>query len=81
MGGPFLSRLGFAGGVGLEPCGLFGGELGGGFAEVADGFEGELAGDGVGVVVGEGVEGRQSSGRWRSRILGRALRRSAWRGP
>ena len=44
--------------MGLEPGGLFGGELGGAFAEVADGFQGELARDGVGVVVGDGLECR-----------------------
>ena len=40
----------------LEPGVLLGGELGGGLAEVADGFEGELAGDGVGLVLGRGLE-------------------------
>jgi hypothetical protein len=43
--------------MGLEPGDLVGGELGGVFAEVAEGLEGELAGDGIGVVFGEGVEG------------------------
>ena len=42
--------------MGLEPGGLIGGELGGVFAKVAQGLEGELAGDGVGVVIGEGIE-------------------------
>jgi hypothetical protein len=42
--------------VGLEPGGLVGGEFRGGLAEVADGFEGELAGDVVGVVVGRGLD-------------------------
>jgi len=43
--------------VGFEPGGLLGDEFGGGFAEVADGFDGDLAGDGVGGVVGRGFEG------------------------
>jgi hypothetical protein len=46
-----------AGWVGFEPGGLLFGELGGGLAEVADGFEGDLAGDVVGLVVGWGLDG------------------------
>jgi hypothetical protein len=48
--------------MGLEPGGLVGGELGGGLAEVAQGLDGELAGDGVGVVFWEGVEGGGPAG-------------------
>jgi hypothetical protein len=48
--------------MGLEPGGLVVGELGGVFAEVAEGLEGEAAGDVVGVVFGEGVEGGGPAG-------------------
>jgi len=57
-GGSGFAGFGLLGwGVGFEPGGLFGDEFGGGFAEVADGLEGELAGDGVGGVIGRGLEG------------------------
>jgi hypothetical protein len=48
--------------MGLEPGGLIGGELGGVFAEVAEGLDGEAACDVVGVVFGEGVEGGGPAG-------------------
>lgn len=41
----------------FEPDGLFGGEFGCGFAEVADGFESKLAGDAVCLIVRRGFEG------------------------
>ena len=43
--------------MGFEPGDLVGVDFGGGFAEVADGFEGDFAGDVVGLVVGRGLEG------------------------
>jgi hypothetical protein len=48
----------FGGRVGGEPGLLVFDELGGFFAEIVDGFEGDFAGDAVGVVVGRGLQVR-----------------------
>jgi hypothetical protein len=43
--------------MGFEPGLLVGGHLGGGFAQITDGFQGDLAGDAVGLVFGRGFDG------------------------
>ncbi len=55
--GVFFGVL-FCRGVGEKPFFLLVDELGGGVAKVANGFEGEFAGDTVGFVVRRGLDGR-----------------------